>query len=92
MIINGHHRLSAFYGEQMYLAKNILKAELIFREVSHLELSQKLNKIGLNETKASIDNKLSRGTFSADFFLSSMIVIGASEVELKQIKKKVGLE
>jgi len=75
----------------MYLAKNILKAELAFREISHLELSIKLNEIGLNETKASIDNKLSRGTFSADFFLNSMIVIGASEVELKQIKEKVGL-
>ena len=76
---------------KMHLAKKILKAELVFREVSHFELSIKLNEIGLNETKASIDNKLSRGTFSADFFLKSMMVIGASEVELKQIKEKIGI-
>lgn len=75
----------------MHLAKNILKSELVFREISHFELSIMLNKIGMNETKASIDNKLSRGSFSADFFLKSMMVIGASEINLKQVKEKVGI-
>lgn len=66
----------------MHLAKKILKAELAFQEVSHQELCHRLNKLGLKETKASIDNKISRGTFSADFLIYSLLVLGRSEVPL----------
>lgn len=76
----------------MHLAKKILKAELAFLEISHQELSIRLQKNGLNETKASIDNKLSRGTFSADFFINSLIVIGVRDIKLQDMKNKIGID
>ncbi|WP_434939707.1 DUF6471 domain-containing protein [Shewanella sp. HL-SH8] len=74
----------------MQYAKNILKSELALRRISHQELASRLNEAGYDETKASIDNKLSRGTFSADFFLVSLFVIGVPELELCKIKQIVG--
>lgn len=65
-------------------AKNILKAELVRAGVSHQQLADLLteaskaadvNGVGEVITKASVDNKLARGNFSADFFLQSLKVL-----------------
>ena len=48
--------------------KRILKSELIKRGVSNANLVFLLKEIEVHETKASIDSKISRGTFSACFF------------------------
>jgi len=48
--------------------KRLLKSELIKRGISNAELALRLNEVGLEETKSSIDSKISRGTFSAGFF------------------------
>jgi hypothetical protein len=64
-------------------AKRLLKAELAKRGFSHEELAQKLNEIGLDETKSSIDSKISRGTFSACFLLQSLTVLGCKNLVLE---------
>ena len=64
--------------------KRLLKSELIKRGVSNAELALMLKEIGVSETKASIDSKISRGTFSACFFLQCLSVIGCQKIEIEQ--------
>ncbi len=66
-------------------AKRFLKAELKRADISYQELADRLKKHGLDETEASIANKLSRGTFAATFFLASLIAIGCEAVQLEDI-------
>lgn len=55
--------------------RNYLKSELIKRNLSHEGLVSALSNIGIIETKASIDNKISRGSFSAVFLLQCLHAI-----------------
>jgi hypothetical protein len=49
-------------------------------------LAEKMKKHGFkDETKASVTNKLARGTFSAPFFLAALVAIGAEVVRLEDI-------
>ena len=41
--------------------------------------------MGLSETKASIANKISRGTFSAAFLLASLKAIGCQNVRVDDL-------
>lgn len=66
-------------------ARRLLKAELARADVGYRELAERLKKHGLNETEASIANKISRGTFSATFFLASLVAIGAENVRLEDV-------
>ncbi len=64
-------------------AKRILKTELVKRGLSNSDLVRLLNDTGENETKAAIDSKISRGSFSASFFLQSLSVIGCAKIEIE---------
>ncbi|MGA8499400.1 MAG: DUF6471 domain-containing protein [Xanthobacteraceae bacterium] len=54
-------------------------------DVGYRELAERLKKHGLQETEASIANKISRGTFPATFLLASLIAIEADMVRLEDI-------
>jgi hypothetical protein len=62
-----------------------LKAELKRRAVTYEELARRLTDSGSRETKASIANKLSRGQFSAIFFIDALRAIGVDRVDLEDI-------
>ena len=64
-------------------AKWILKAELVKRGISNEILATKLNDFGFKETKSSIDSKISRGTFSAAFFLKCLHVLNCKQLLLE---------
>lgn len=66
-------------------AKRLLKAELARADIGYRELAERLKKHGLQETEASIANKISRGTFSATFLLASLVAIGAETVRLEDV-------
>jgi hypothetical protein len=66
-------------------ARRFLKAELARADVGYRELAERLKKHGLQETEASIANKISRGTFPATFLLASLIAIEADMVRLEDI-------
>jgi len=67
-------------------SKRFLKAELKRADVTYEELARRLREHhGLEETKVSIANKLSRGTFSAMFFLAAMKAIGRQTVNLEEV-------
>jgi len=56
--------------------KRLLKAELVKRGITHEDLSSLLADIGVFETKASIDSKMSRGSFRAVFLIQCLIAVG----------------
>jgi hypothetical protein len=66
-------------------ARRFLKAELARADLRYRELAERLKKHGLQETEASIANKISRGTFPATFLLASLIAIEADMVRLEDI-------
>jgi hypothetical protein len=63
--------------------KRLLKSELVKRGIRTVDLVELLNQKGLNETKSSVTSKISRGTFSAAFFLQCLSVIGCSKLEIE---------
>lgn len=70
-------------------AKRLLKSELVRRGVSNSQLAQLLSDIGVEETKSSIDSKISRGTFSASFLLQCLSVIGCKKVDVEQYEAEL---
>jgi hypothetical protein len=63
-------------------AKNILKAELKRKGVSYRELAAKLAEMGTEIGEQGVANKISRGGFSAGFFLQCFEAIGEREIRL----------
>ena len=63
-------------------ARNLLKAELKREGMTYANLVEALGKNGIQETERNIANKISRGGFTAAFFLQCMDAIGVSELRL----------
>lgn len=64
-------------------AKRLLKVELAKQGCSHEDLANRLNEIGVSETKSSIDSKISRGTFSASFLMQCLYVLGCKSLVIE---------
>lgn len=64
--------------------KGLLKAELKKKNVSYRDLAAKLTEMGVPESEANIANKISRGGFTAVFFVQCLIAIGAHTVRLHE--------
>jgi len=63
-------------------AANLLKSELKRHGVKYADLVEKLAEIGVEEKEVNVRNKLSRGSFTAAYFLQCLEAIGAKEVRL----------
>lgn len=63
-------------------AKNLLKAELKRRGMTYAQLAERLAGIGVHETERNLNNKISRGGFSAAFMIQCLESIGCSELRL----------
>jgi hypothetical protein len=63
--------------------KGLLKAELKRRNLGYRELAEKLSAMGIPETERNIANKISRGGFTAVFFVQCLEAIGANELSLR---------
>lgn len=59
-------------------AANILKAELKRQGVTYAQLAERIN-----DKEVNIRNKLSRGKFSAAFFLQVLDSIGKVDVQIR---------
>ncbi len=64
------------------LAKNILKSELKRKGVTYAQLAEKLARLGVHDTERNLNNKISRGGFTAAFLFQCMVAIGVNEVRL----------
>lgn len=63
-------------------AKGLLKAELKRRNVGYRELAEKLTALGVPETERNLANKISRGGFTAAFFIQCLKAIGTDTLHL----------
>lgn len=63
--------------------KGILKAELKRKGLSYRDLAEKLAEIGVKHTELNIKNKISRGGFTAAFFVQCLVSIGCQTVRLE---------
>jgi len=64
-------------------AKGLLKSELKKRDLTYLQLSEKLAEVGISETPENIANKISRGKFSAVFLIQCLEVVGCHTLRLE---------
>ncbi len=64
--------------------KGILKAELKRRNLSYKQLADKLVEIGVHDTETNIKNKISRGGFTAVFFVQCLLAIGCQSLRLEE--------
>lgn len=63
-----------------------VKAQLKRHNVTYDQLAEKLKPYGYEgETKASIANKLARGTFPAPFLLATMAAIEAPQIKIEDV-------
>jgi len=72
-------------------AKRLLKSELMKRGISNSDLVLRLNSVGIEETKSSVDSKISRGTFSAAFFLQCLTVIGCERLLIESYETEMSI-
>lgn len=63
-------------------AKNILKGELKRRGVTYAKLAERLGELGVAENERNLNNKISRGGFTAGFFVMCLRAIGCNTVSL----------
>ena len=63
--------------------KGILKAELARRHISYRDLADRLTAMGVRDNERNIANKLSRGTFTAAFFIQCLDAIDCRTLRLK---------
>ena len=70
-------------------AKRLLKSEMVKRGFTNADLVGLLNEIGAEETKASIDSKISRGSFSATFLLQCLTVIGCHKLDIEDYESQL---
>ena len=64
------------------MAANLLKAELKRKGVTYSHLVEKLAAMGIDEKEVNVRNKLSRGKFTAAFFLQCLSSIGVTDFRL----------
>ena len=63
-------------------AANLLKSELKRHGLTYGELVEKLAAIGVDEKEVNVRNKLSRGAFTAAYFLQCLTAIGSQTLHL----------
>ena len=64
--------------------KGLLKGELKRRNVSYKELVERLAAIGVRDSEQNIANKISRGGFTAVFFVQCLQAIGCKTLRLSE--------
>lgn len=63
-------------------AKNILKGEMKRRGVTYARLAELLSEKGVQENERNLNNKVSRGGFSAAFMILCLETMGCLEFRL----------
>ena len=62
-----------------------LKAEIARADITYEELAKRMKKHGVAETKASVTNKLARGTFPATFMLAALAALELPCLNLEDV-------
>ena len=62
-------------------ARALVRGEMVMRDISYAELSQRLRLIGIEETPSNLRTKINRGAFKAAFLLQFMRALDIKAVE-----------
>jgi hypothetical protein len=62
----------------------MLKAEMARRNISYRELQLRLRAMGIEDNEKNLSTKISRGKFSASFFLQCLAAIGCPAIRLDE--------
>ncbi|MGL4310740.1 MAG: DUF6471 domain-containing protein [Paracoccaceae bacterium] len=63
-------------------AKGLLRAEMARRGTTYAQLVEALSAIGVDDNERNLRNKVSRGKFTAGFFLQCLTALGCSSLRL----------
>ncbi len=63
-------------------AKNLLKAELKRKGITYAQLAERLGELDVQETERNLNNKISRGGFTAAFLIQCLDAIGVQSLRL----------
>lgn len=66
------------------LASSLIKANLQLAGMRHSDLHEALATLGIQQSTDSIAMKLSRGKFSATFFLQCLVAMGVEQISIPQ--------
>jgi hypothetical protein len=64
-------------------AKGMLRAEMTRRGISYKDMAERLAALGIEEKEANLRNKVSRGGFSAAFFVACLSAIGCATLRIE---------
>lgn len=70
-------------------AARLLKAEIAREGITLAALAGRLQRFGVNETEASVKNKLYRGTFSAVFLMQCMHALRRPRIDIDGVIPEV---
>jgi hypothetical protein len=68
-------------------AKALLKSEIKRRNLTYVQVVEKLEAIGVQEDERNFRNKVARGKFTAAFLLQCLEAIGAQSIRLDDFHK-----
>lgn len=63
-------------------AKALLRAEMARKSVTYGQLVERLHSIGVEENERNLRNKVSRGKFTAGFFLQCLTALDVDQLRL----------
>jgi hypothetical protein len=72
------------------MVKNILRAEMMRRGVSYAGLAERLQEHGIEDNELNLRNKVSRGRFTAVFFMQCMQALGVELLQIPQTVEEAG--
>lgn len=72
------------------MVKNILRAEMMRRGVSYAGLAERLQEHGIEDNELNLRNKVSRGRFTAVFFMQCMQALGVEFLQIPQAVEEAG--
>lgn len=64
-------------------AKELIRGEMIDRDISYKQLSRMLKELRIDESPAQINRKVTRKRFSAAFFVACMRAMGVETIPFK---------
>jgi hypothetical protein len=70
-------------------AKSLLRAEMSRGNVTYAQLVERLATMGIEDNERNLRNKVSRGKFTAGFFLQCLTVFGCSQLRLDRLSTLV---
>ena len=71
--------------EYIQKAKTIIKTEVVKRDIDYPKLADMMLKIGIDENRNNLSNKINRGTFSFIFVMQVFDALDIDSINLRMV-------